>query len=487
MRLIIFFLFLSVNLFSQRANTIKFKTQIQRCLDSNGDPVEGCFAVSNAQGKFQTTFISDVLDILMTESQSAVDSIYTNAAGDTLFVVFFNAPTIAFKAVGLNGHFSLSNNLKFIPANFIANLTNTGAQGCNLTYQGLTTPVEIRMHQQTSGVASGTRYTSINSGTGAGNGFFVGAANSEGILLNYENTDIDFYTNSLQRLTLQQDGQFDMLENIRVFKGLKDVNNSLGTSGQVLSTTGTTVDWVDSGTVDTFAILSTYNREYRKRFYDFYEDFQSSSSTNPTTLIRLTTGTGSLSSGVTNVGNIVGVMKASTVSGTTSTIGMHTHSESMVMGEGTWTYELNIMGFNIYSDATQTFQFFAGFWDGGTSMNGTDMVGFVYDSTGVLVGGNASDKWQMVMSNLGTPVYVETDVFFDPEVETRLRFELNADATSCEYFINDSSVGTMSEQVVTVGGAECSFGFLLKKSAGTDAALVNIDYLSVQSEFTTPK
>lgn len=96
---------------------IRFFDGIQKCLDINGDPVENCFAVSNSDGKFRTVTLDEVLELIMLESEGSVDSIWVD--GDSLRVVFFDSPSIAYYAPGLNGMYSTGNNNKQVLVNTV--------------------------------------------------------------------------------------------------------------------------------------------------------------------------------------------------------------------------------------------------------------------------------------------------------------------------------------------------------------------------------
>lgn len=111
-KILIFLLLISFTVNAQVGKRTKWKSGIERCLDSLGDPIENCFGVSGANGEFLPTTIEDVLAELNIANESAVDSIYTN--NDTLFIVYFSAPTLKYKASGLNGIFSASNQNKLI-------------------------------------------------------------------------------------------------------------------------------------------------------------------------------------------------------------------------------------------------------------------------------------------------------------------------------------------------------------------------------------
>lgn len=105
------------NIIAQSDNKrIKFKSQVERCL-VGGVPQENCIPLSDSEGKFSPSPIGDLLNTLMVESESAIDSIWIE--NDSLVITFFDAPTIKYKASGLNGIYSVGNNNKQAAVNTI--------------------------------------------------------------------------------------------------------------------------------------------------------------------------------------------------------------------------------------------------------------------------------------------------------------------------------------------------------------------------------
>ena len=71
---------------------------------------------------------------------------------------------------------------------------------------------------------------------------------SNSVNLRSNNSETFMYGSTNAEVALFYDGgkKFETASNgIKIYGGIKDVNNSLGTAGQVLSSTGTTLDWVD--------------------------------------------------------------------------------------------------------------------------------------------------------------------------------------------------------------------------------------------------
>lgn len=110
--IIVFAMLFSIASFAQPGKRLKIKSGLEKCVDALGDPIEDCMIMSLANGEFKPTEIADVVAKLNIENAGAIDSIYAN--NDTLYVVYFNAPTLSYYAPGLNGLFSSGNNNKKI-------------------------------------------------------------------------------------------------------------------------------------------------------------------------------------------------------------------------------------------------------------------------------------------------------------------------------------------------------------------------------------
>lgn len=89
-----------------------------------GTPIKDGVIMSDINGKAKWNPIQYVLDLLMSESESAVDSIYIS--NDTLYITFFDAPTIQYYAPGMNGIYGSANNNKQAKVNTILYPTTGG-------------------------------------------------------------------------------------------------------------------------------------------------------------------------------------------------------------------------------------------------------------------------------------------------------------------------------------------------------------------------
>lgn len=115
------FLLLSILCFTtciaQGNKRINITSGLQRCLDGSGDPIENCWTHTNSNGKLVYISGEDAAILLSAANEGAVDSIYVS--GDTMYVVYFNAPTLAYKASMPNGLYTASNNNTNIKVNTI--------------------------------------------------------------------------------------------------------------------------------------------------------------------------------------------------------------------------------------------------------------------------------------------------------------------------------------------------------------------------------
>lgn len=139
------------------------------------------------------------------------------------------------------------------------------------------------------------------------------------------------------------------------------------------------------------------------------------------------------------------------------------------------------------SDGTETFQFLCGFWDNSGGVNQTDGIYFLYDSQGVSTGSAASGNWQIVTASNSVRTFTTTGTAIDNANLQKLRIDVNADATSVTFYINDVAVGTHTTNIPSGASRLTTSGVYLQKSAGTIARTANVDYLYLKAKFTTPR
>lgn len=139
------------------------------------------------------------------------------------------------------------------------------------------------------------------------------------------------------------------------------------------------------------------------------------------------------------------------------------------------------------SDGTNTFQFLCGFFDNLSGVDQVDGIYFLYDSQGVSTGSAASGNWQIVTASNSSRTFTTTSVAIDNSNLQKLRIDVNADATSVTFYIDDVAVGTHTTNTPSGASRLTTSGTYLQKSAGTTARTADIDYLYLKAKFTTPR
>lgn len=139
------------------------------------------------------------------------------------------------------------------------------------------------------------------------------------------------------------------------------------------------------------------------------------------------------------------------------------------------------------SSGTDTFQFIAGFWDNNVAVNQQDGIYFLYDAQGVSTGSAASGNWQIVTASNNVRTFTTTSVAIDNANLQKLRIDVNADATSVTFYIDDVAVGTHTQNIPSGASRLTTSGVYLQKSAGTTARTADVDYLYLKAKFTTPR
>lgn len=190
-----------------------------------------------------------------------------------------------------------------------------------------------------------------------------------------------------------------------------------------------------------------------------------------------------------NVSSLVGYFGTVTINTQTNTNGGQQYRgapSAIQFGSGQYRWDSRVRIPN-NSNGTDTFQFICGFWDTTTSVNQVDGIYFLYDSEGVSTGSAASGNWQIVTASNSSRTFTTTSVAIDNVNLQKLRIDVNADATSVTFYINDVSVGTHTTNIPSGASRLTTSGVYLQKSAGTTARTADVDYLYLKAKFTTPR
>ncbi|MFN3939005.1 MAG: hypothetical protein ACK4IY_00370 [Chitinophagales bacterium] len=360
----------------------------------------------------------------------------------------------------------------------------------NLIYGNLTTPLSI-------GIGSNTLTSMFNVGTAAdfqvsNNGKFPrygGATPANGQLLIGDGTDMELATltggsgintnNGSGTITLDMDineltAEADIAvadDYVPFYDASKAANNKLN--------------------IET--LLAQYVTSYRKNRFDYYNEFINGISTaggsNDIIASSNGSGAGSTATSATSATNVVGLVRSQTGTDMDGRTSCATYNSAILLGGGQWTYELRINGIAALSDAygdAEIYQLLVGFYDVNSAQNQSDGVYFLYDRAGVSVGSASSANWQLVTSSNATRTFTTSSTTVSTGAST-LKIIINAAGTSADFYINNTNIGTLSTNIPTGTNRATGFGWMLIKSAGTTNRAMEIDYLSVQCDYTTSK
>lgn len=149
------------------------------------------------------------------------------------------------------------------------------------------------------------------------------------------------------------------------------------------------------------------------------------------------------------------------------------------LGGGVTAFEI-ILKPSALSDATETYFINAGIEAGSNTTLGTDGVLFRYTH------GLNSGRWTAYCVKSSVSTALDTGVAVSTSAFHKLRFVVNAAASSVEFFVNGSSVGTISTNIPLTTTALRHFA-IIAKSAGTTSRSLYIDAMKRTTFFTTPR
>lgn len=246
------------------------------------------------------------------------------------------------------------------------------------------------------------------------------------------------------------------------------------------------------GTLESYAIeaLAHYvTIDHASRRFWYYNELTNNCTSSPATndLGQSVSGTGAATSATTvdadNHPSIILITSGTTSTGRSSCNSTIT-SPPIAFGGGAWTIEVSIR-INNLSDGTDSFSVIAGFFDT-LGADQADAAAFVYENNGGVGTCADSANWQRYTASNSVRTCNASSTAVGTGW-TRLRVEVNADASSVEYFVDGASIGTETTNIPTGTARALGFGVLIQKSVGTTARTVSWDYVAVEGDFTTPR
>lgn len=244
-----------------------------------------------------------------------------------------------------------------------------------------------------------------------------------------------------------------------------------GTSGNVLTSDGT--NFVSSPAAGGLSSLVTTP--------EFFDDFVWNST--------ITNSIGELgwSSSAASTGLVInrfvstnpGVCELSTGAGSTARVAINGTSNDVSCGSGVLTFTTSVI-LPTLSDGTDTYKVFIGLYSLTTMATSGKGVYFTYTN------GENSGHWTLNTSNnAGSNTTADSGVAASTSW-VKLSFVVNAAATSVEFFINGSSVGTIVATIPQTTDAISPF-FGIIKSAGTNIRVLQVDYFYMKYALTSAR
>jgi hypothetical protein len=151
---------------------------------------------------------------------------------------------------------------------------------------------------------------------------------------------------------------------------------------------------------------------------------------------------------------------------------LRTNAFKWLPGEGILRFT-SFVKITTLSDATNEFLVIAGLGTAASNATATFDDGMYFEYDRAVHGDN---NWRAVTENSTTRTVVDTGVVVVAGGLTLLEFELNAAASSVEFFIDGSSVATTTTNIPS---SALALILRLNKTAGTTARFFDIDYVSV--------
>ena len=272
---------------------------------------------------------------------------------------------------------------------------------------------------------------------------------------------------------------------------LHNVNITSETNNQLLAYTSATDIWENKNIID---LIVDSNRTKAIIFFDDFLGTNDNAGINTSTgVVMSATGIGSASriTGVyPNRINQQGVIQLAT--GTTASgagifrLGS-TNTPTFFVGSGAISYEV-LINIETLSTLANRFVNIFGLYTGGSLVSSNNLIGFIYDEGGVFASGGigASPNWKCVTGNAGTRTSTDSTIAVTASAWTKLRIEINANATSVGFYINDTLVATNASNIPATTTA-MYFLNAMQKTTGLTSVNMYADYLSFKQTFTTAR
>jgi len=243
-------------------------------------------------------------------------------------------------------------------------------------------------------------------------------------------------------------------------------------------------------------LINSLKTANRTQGIDFFDDFLG---TNDNSGISVSTGVAINATGTGTINRITGVYPNRTnqqgvlllATGTTTTGGGNfrlgsVNAPTFFIGTGAISYEVYI-NIETLSTLANRFVNVFGLYTGANAANSLNGIFFVYDEGGTWGFGaiGASPNWRCITVNAGTRTVTDSTVAVTASAWTKLRLEVNSNATSVSFYIDDVLIGTPHTTNIPATTTAMLFFNAILKSTGTTSVQMFADYLSLNQDFTT--
>lgn len=177
--------------------------------------------------------------------------------------------------------------------------------------------------------------------------------------------------------------------------------------------------------------------------------------------------------------NRPGVLSCGTADSATAVAGMELCNEMLELGGGLLVYECSVQVSDL-STADETYTLWIGLGDDELDHDPADGVYFKY--THSLNSGNWSAYTAEASST--TEETGGSNVALVADTWTRLRFEVAADSSTADFYVDGTLIGSSAANVPD-DSDKCGISFCIVKSNGTTERKMYVDYLWVCQRFTT--
>lgn len=147
-----------------------------------------------------------------------------------------------------------------------------------------------------------------------------------------------------------------------------------------------------------------------------------------------------------------------------------------------------IIGFRLptLSTSGERYQVLVGYFDEATAVDQADGCYMLYDEGGVSAGSAASANWQSVTAANNSRTF-NTTATAVATTKTSVRVDVNAAANSVSFFLNGSSVATMTSTIPSGTSRTFGLGILIIKSVGTTERFCLVEFIGHDEIFNTPR